>query len=61
MIETSNCSLIATCDLCGDQSEGFQSFNELMEHLKSSGWKIVKTEPFGDYEHYCEACREWDD
>ena len=58
MIQTQDNAMVAICDMCGDESDGYDSFKQLVASIKKEGCKIVKSEK--DYEHYCEACKEWD-
>lgn len=58
MIQTENKALVAICDMCGEESEESTSFKELLTKIKRQGWKVAKCDD--DYQHYCQACSEYD-
>ena len=44
------------CDICGDETDGFLDFENVVAHKKETGWKSEKYK--GEWEDICPECQE---
>lgn len=48
----------AICDCCYERSDEYDSFNECLHGIKYNGWKLHYDKEAGEWEHFCQECRE---
>ena len=57
MIEKEYGEYILICDVCGDATagEGWQTFQEAVQHKRDNGWRWRKID--GEWEDICPECQ----
>ena len=56
MIRLGKGGVSLTCDICGDETDGFLDFEEAVAHKKAMEWISEKYQ--GEWEDICPECQE---
>lgn len=48
----------AICDCCYEMSDEYDSFHACSYGIKEDGWESHYDKSEGEWEHFCEDCRE---
>ena len=56
MIKLGKVGVSLTCDICGEEIDGFLDFENAVAHKRSEGWKSEKHK--GEWQDICPECQE---
>lgn len=61
MIEKEYGKYFGICDVCGEVTPLFDTFQDCREYMKKNQWKTTKDKTTGEWENICPRCRILDE
>lgn len=46
------------CDICGDETDKFDDWQECRDNMQDNGWSLKYDSEINEWEHICAECRE---
>lgn len=44
------------CDLCDEETPGFETWHQCRAYISANGWQAIKDQDSGEWAHYCPDC-----
>lgn len=57
MIEREFGKFIASCDVCGETTAPFKSWESCLYGIRDLGWRAYKNKETDEWENFCPACQ----
>lgn len=49
---------IGVCDVCGEETPAFDTWEECLHYLRRNNWEKTKNKDTGDWENICPECQK---